>query len=198
MQLQEPRGRPGALVFELAAADPTAGALLLGTLRRAAPQHASEHRPHPQPHQQHVAPAPPPASRRPQPPSHDAARLASQLHAIQPPAVARGSGSSADAQAAAAEQAEGWGARLRGLALRVGDMTQPSGDAPGDATWGERTADVLTSLPFLALGWHMYRWVLGCGRVRLLLVGGAPARGGCQPPAARSCAARVLLCHLGA
>lgn len=166
MQLQEPRGTPGAaLCFELAA-EPAASALLVGQLRRAALQHPSDHRPHSQQHQQHAPHPPPPASRRPQPPpSHDAARLASQLHAIQSPAVVCGSsgGSGADAQAAAAAQAEGWGARLRGLAMRVGDMTQPNGDAPGDATWGERTADVLTSLPFLALGWHMYRWVLRRG-----------------------------------
>lgn len=43
-----------------------------------------------------------------------------------------------------------------GLVLRVGDMLQPAGEALGDSTWHERTANVLTSLPFLALGWRMH------------------------------------------
>ncbi|PRW50907.1 hypothetical protein C2E21_5382 [Chlorella sorokiniana] len=155
MQLQQGRGGPGpSLCFELAAAEP-AGALLLGSARRAAP--------HPQPEhkvgaQQHVAPpAAPRPPQTPQPaPSHDAARLNAQLHALQPPAApftSSGNSSSSSTES----QAAGWGQRLRGLALRVGDMTQPSGEAPGDATWGERTSNVLTSLPFLALGWHMHR-----------------------------------------
>lgn len=49
--------------------------------------------------------------------------------------------------------------RLGGMVLRVGDMLQPAGEAHGDATWHERTANVLTSLPFLALGWRMHKWV---------------------------------------
>lgn len=36
-------------------------------------------------------------------------------------------------------------------------MLQPAGEAHGDATWHERTANVLTSLPFLALGWRMHK-----------------------------------------
>lgn len=157
MQLQQRRGAPGAaLCFELAAADP-AGALLLGTARQAAPHPHPEHKPHAQQHGLLPAAARPPQT--PQvAPSHDAARLNAQLHALQPPAgpFTSSSSSSADQTPAAA----GWGQRLRGLALRVGDMTQPSGEAPGDGSWGERTANVLTSLPFLALGWHMHRWVL--------------------------------------
>lgn len=154
MQLQQRRGPPGAtLCFELAAADP-AGALLLGTARQAAPHPHPEHKAHAQQHGRLPAAARPPQT--PQvAPSHDAARLNAQLHALQPPAgpFTSSSSSSADQTPAAA----GWGQRLRGLVLRVGDMTQPSGEAPGDGSWGERTANVLTSLPFLALGWHMHR-----------------------------------------
>lgn len=159
MQLQRRGGGPGP-VFELASADPAGALLLLGTARPAAPHPQSEHK---APAQHHGAL---PAAQRPPrtqlvTPSHDAARLERGLHAIQPPAAPfTSSGSSSSAADAPAAAAQGWGQQLRGLALRVGDMTQPSGEAPGDASWGERTANVLTSLPFLALGWHMHRWVL--------------------------------------
>lgn len=156
MQLQRRGGGPGP-VFELASADPAGALLLLGTARPAAPHPQSEHK---APAQHHGAL---PAAQRPPrtqlvTPSHDAARLERGLHAIQPPAAPfTSSGSSSSAADAPAAAAQGWGQQLRGLALRVGDMTQPSGEAPGDASWGERTANVLTSLPFLALGWHMHR-----------------------------------------
>lgn len=159
MALQQRGGVAGpALAFELAAADP-AGALLLGTARRAtSPTHPEQHKAHGQQHG-----ALPAAPRPPQTPhaapSHDAARLNAQLRAIQPPAAPLPISSSSSSGEAGSPAAAGWGQRLRGLALRVGDMTQPSGEAPGDATWGERTTNVLTSLPFLALGWHMHRWV---------------------------------------
>ena len=166
---------------------------------------------------QHPAAPPPGALRQPRPPappSTSAARLGRQLPTLQAPARLRvlddgpqaeaeqaaaqcggsgGDGSSTSAAANAAEQQQqrqqrGWARRVRGLALRVADATQPSGDAPGDATWGERTANVLTSLPFLALGWHMQRCAVRAGR------GGSVGRALClaEPLAARTRQAALL------
>ena len=122
--------------------------------------------------------------RRPQHPSqqqeqqHAADRLNFQLQSIElPPTSLRDSvlgleaaaaeaegpvapGAAAAAGAAAPPSQASFARRVGGLALRVGDLLQPQGEvADCDSTWGARVVNVLTSLPFLAVGWHMHRWV---------------------------------------
>ena len=133
--------------------------------------------------------------RRPQHPSqqqeqqHAADRLNFQLQSIElPPTSLRDSvlgleaaaaeaegpvapGAAAAAGAAAPPSQASFARRVGGLALRVGDLLQPQGEvADCDSTWGARVVNVLTSLPFLAVGWHMHRWV-GAGGCRWVLVG---------------------------
>lgn len=176
-----------ALVFELSAVEASASTLLVRGLHHGQAPHA-EARHHAAPQ---VAAARwlnfPPPSHKAQP--HAAAdRLNTQLQSLEAPgslhvleldagkqqqqleqqqgaAAATASSSSRSSATTAATSTtpeSSWGRRLCGLALRVGDMTQPQGEAPGDASWGERTFNVLTSLPFVAVGWHMHRCVVFC------------------------------------
>ncbi|EFN56739.1 hypothetical protein CHLNCDRAFT_144168 [Chlorella variabilis] len=175
-------GSRAAFIFDLGEATPGANALLLANLQRhqqtaqmsVHQQHAAHH-----PSCPHAPPPPALAGAGVAPPPHvrqhgAAARLNSQLQSLEaqgslggtatgPEAAAdQGSqppqqGSQPELAAAATATDASLRSRLAGFALRVGDMLQPQGEAPGDATWGERTANVLTSLPFLALGLHMHR-----------------------------------------
>lgn len=185
MQAQPPQlqgaGAPGAAAggapcFDIAEA-PGSPALLLGGLLQ---QRHHQHQQHAaQPVWLHATPSAAAAAGRPLASGAAAQRLREGLPSLHAPrslnSAALG-GSDVDEQqpeqqqqrpeerppheasgsSGAAERAS-WGRRLRRLAIRVGDLTQPSGEAPGDATWGERAANVLTSLPFLALGLHMHR-----------------------------------------
>lgn len=185
MELAEAAQRRGAqaqLCFELAATAEPGTALLLAGLHRGQAavhhdqrhqQHAAQplalaHSPHPPPH---VAPHGAPRPRQPTPASRRAAdRLNAGLQSIEAPGALRGAALGLDGDAGEQQQPtaagdaagestrrDGWGRRLAGLAMRVGDLTQPTGEAPGDATWGERAANVLTSLPFALVGWQMHR-----------------------------------------
>lgn len=156
-------GRAPAM-FELADASPSC-ATLLSTLQR-----PPTHHPHVQPPASPLAAAPratpPPqsahAARGDQQHNGTAARLNDQLHSIQPQSklgLGAANGEGAACSGAAISGEAGLRSRLQGYALRVGGMMQPSGEALGDATWAERTSNVLTSLPFLAIGVHMHRCV---------------------------------------
>lgn len=137
--------------------------------------------------------------------SGDAARLNAQLAGspLAAPPTLRQSVLGAEAASAAGACVPGGALpvpaglrqRLGGVVLRVGDMLQPSGEAPGDATWHERTANVLTSLPFLALGWRMHRWEgTHCAQLHgAACTQSARSRGWCLGPANSSASTRVTL-----
>jgi hypothetical protein len=176
-----PAGGRAALVFDIA--DAAGGNLLLlshvhqrsaQTVALAHSQQAAHACPHLPPCAAAGAgatplPSPPPHQQHQQQQVGSAAWLNEQLGSIE----ARGamgeqalSRNASDAAALRSDQP--LRQRLAGLAIRVGDMLQPKGEALGDSTWAERTANVLTSLPFVALGWHMHRWVdWGCGRLQV-------------------------------
>jgi hypothetical protein len=172
-----------AALFELA--DATSGANLLTGLQRPQPGALASHFGHKQQpqhpptcphaagarlpggqHQAHAA-APTPAAQQ-SPRDGSAAQLNQQLGSLEAGDSLRRtvlglgndgtSGGTAGHLPSPAAQA-GQRVGLGSMVLRVGDMLQPQGEAHGDATLGERAANVLTSLPFLALGWHMHRWV---------------------------------------
>jgi hypothetical protein len=170
-----------AALFELA--DATSGANLLTGLQRPQPGALASHFGHKQQpqhpptcphaagarlpggqHQAHAA-APTPAAQQ-SPRDGSAAQLNQQLGSLEAGDSLRRtvlglgndgtSGGTAGHLPSPAAQA-GQRVGLGSMVLRVGDMLQPQGEAHGDATLGERAANVLTSLPFLALGWHMHR-----------------------------------------
>lgn len=175
------RGTGANLVFEWAEAH-TQASPVVGNLRRhqaahvhlnaqAAVAHAQgcAQAPTARPHTAARAPLPSlPPRQHVQPPQQPpaqqlrgsaAARLNAQLGGVEQPSCALREAvvGSHDGASAGAAPAIGLGSRLGGLVLHVGEKMQPQGEAPGDATWHERTINVLTSLPFLGIGWTMHR-----------------------------------------
>lgn len=174
MEASRTAGRP-APVWALDLAEAGSAALVLTQLQRGQAGGAHTHRQvqgaaTPAAHSAlpHLHPPPAPAHRRLQQQqiaAGTAGQLNAQLQALEAPSGALRSAVLGEDAGAAAPSSSGRdavaprrvGRRLHGLVLRVGDMLQPQGEAPGDATWHERTANVLTSLPFSLLGLHMYK-----------------------------------------